>query len=89
VLLHELAHALVDPQLGLSRELEETAVEAVSFLASSAAGLDTACDSVPYIASWGDEDAVEHVRRAAALIDELARRIEAAIEPQGEPATAA
>ncbi|MDX6648300.1 MAG: hypothetical protein QOJ97_251 [Solirubrobacteraceae bacterium] len=75
-LIHELAHALIDPALNLSRPLEEVVVEAVAYIVCAGAGLDTGCDSVPYIASWGAEDAAEQVAETSRLIDGLARRIE-------------
>jgi antirestriction protein ArdC len=81
VLVHELAHALVGRESGLAKQLEELAVEAVAYVVCAAAGLDTACDSVPYIAGWAGADAPQQVEKAAELIDGLARRIEQAIAP--------
>jgi hypothetical protein len=45
------------------------------------AALDTSPDSVPYIASWVGEDALEQLEKTAELIDSLARRVEQAIAP--------
>jgi len=91
-LVHELGHALVASELAddgsLTKELEELVVEAVAYLALAAAGLDTGRDSVPYIASWQGENALEQLRRTAELIDALARRIEQAIDAEREPAAA-
>jgi hypothetical protein len=81
VLVHELAHALVGREAGLSRPLEELVVEAVAYVVCAGAGLDTSPDSVPYIAGWAGDDAVEQLQKAAELIDGLARRIEQAIAP--------
>jgi antirestriction protein ArdC len=81
VLVHELAHALVGCEAGLSRPLEELVVEAVSYVVCAGAGLDTSPDSVPYIAGWAGDDALDQLQRAAELIDGLARRIEEAIAP--------
>jgi hypothetical protein len=78
-LVHELAHALIDPALELGRGREEVVVEAVAYIVCAGAGLDSGCDSVPYIASWGLEEAAEQVAQTSRLIDALARRIEAAL----------
>jgi hypothetical protein len=37
-------------------------------------------ESVSYVAGWGEEDAVAAVTRFAEVVDEVARRIEAAID---------
>lgn len=80
VLIHELAHALVGRGTGMASDVEEVVVEAVAFLCCTAAGLDTSCDSVPYIVSHGDEETIATLTDAAQLIDTLARRIEKAME---------
>jgi antirestriction protein ArdC len=82
-LMHELAHALIEPALNLAQALEEVVVEAVAYIASAAVGLDTSADSVGYIASWGDEDAADQVAQASELIDQLARSIEHALDASG------
>jgi antirestriction protein ArdC len=79
VLVHEIAHALVGRDAGLSKQQEELVVEAVAFIVCAGAGLDTSPDSVPYIASWAGDDTAEQLEKAAELIDTLARRIEQAI----------
>lgn len=85
-LIHELAHALIradhrddDPKLPYG--VEEVVVESVAYCVCASLGLDTAGDSVPYIAGWGAEQGGESIDRYAALIDRLASRIESAIEP--------
>jgi len=85
VLVHELAHALVGREAGLAKELEELVVEAVAYVVCAGAGLDTRADSVPYIAGWAGDDALEQLQKAAELIDGLARRIEQAIAPVEAP----
>ena len=91
-LVHELGHALLENQLAdderLTKELEELVVEAVAYVSLAGAGLDTGRDSVPYIASWQGEAALEQLRRAAELIDGLARRIEQTIDAERAPAAA-
>ena len=86
VLIHELAHALVGQDGRLSRAVEEVVVEAVAYIGCASAGLDTGCDSVPYIAAHGDEQALAALTDAAELIDALARRIEQALSAEGQRA---
>lgn len=88
-LIHELAHALIrvdrrdsDPKLAYGEE--EIVVECVAYCVCAAAGLDSGGDSVPYVASWGGEGANDKIEAYAQLIDRLAHRIEAAIEPMEE-----
>jgi antirestriction protein ArdC len=80
-LVHELAHALVrlehqhdDPRLSYAEE--EVVVESVAYSVCASLGLDTAGESVPYLAGWGGEDAADPIEAYAALIDRLAGRIE-------------
>jgi hypothetical protein len=82
VLIHELGHALVAEveETSLPAALEEVIVESVAFVVSAAAGLDVSCEAVPYIASFGGEDALEVLERSAQTIDAIARRIEDALE---------
>ena len=53
-LVHELGHALLhtDPDRPSDPRVEELVVESVTYVTLAAAGLDTAGDSVPYIAGW-------------------------------------
>jgi hypothetical protein len=53
----------------------------VAYVVCAGAGLDTGSDSVPYIAGWAGDEALEQLERTAELIDGLARRIEEAINP--------
>ena len=82
VLIHELGHALVAEveETRLPAALEEVIVESVAFVVSVAAGHDVSCEAVPYIASFGGEDALEVLERSAQAIDAIARRIEDALE---------
>jgi hypothetical protein len=95
VLIHELAHArgitsrkTVESQHGddpsqedlhLTYAEAEVAVECVSFIVASSAGLDTRGEAIPYIAGWGGEDAKHKIRRLAALIDKTAKELEGPI----------
>jgi antirestriction protein ArdC len=88
-LVHELGHALIDRELEgdarLGRQLEELVVEAVAYVVCAGTGLATGQDSVPYIAGWEGDNALEQLQRSAELIDRLARRIEQTIAPGGDP----
>jgi hypothetical protein len=45
----------------------------------SNAGLDVAGETVPYISGWGETGALEAITRYAEKIDEVAKRLEDAI----------
>jgi antirestriction protein ArdC len=88
VLLHEVAHALVDREADakLSYADEEVVVETAGHVASAAVGLDTSCEAIPYVAGWGDSGGLDAARRCAELIDRTAHRLEdalALLEPGG------
>lgn len=42
-------------------------------------GLDVSGETVPYVAGWGEDGALEAVTAYARMIDELARRFEDAL----------
>ncbi len=50
-------------------------------------GLDVGGESIPYVAGWGEDGALEAIREYAQTIDTIARRIEDALDPKPEPAT--
>jgi len=56
----------------------------VTFIAAAGVGLAVDGESVPYIAGWGEDGALEAVSQFAETIDRLARRIEAALPGVGE-----
>jgi antirestriction protein ArdC len=85
VLIHEMAHALVrlehqadDPKLSYTEE--EVVVESVAYSVCASVGLDTAGAAVPYIAGWSEGAGGQPIEVFAALIDRLARRLEAAVD---------
>jgi hypothetical protein len=83
-LVHELSHALLrHTDLGdvaLSYSQEELVVESIALTVVGGLGLDTSGYSIPYIASWSqDDDSLEIVETCAGVIDRLAKRIEDAI----------
>jgi hypothetical protein len=52
-------------------------------------GLDVGGESIPYIAGWGEDGALDAIRKYAQTIDTIARRIEDALKPAPETPTAA
>lgn len=58
-------------------------MECVSHTVCSTVGLDTSDWLVPYMATWGEGDAIA---RYAELIDRLATRLEDAVLASGAPA---
>jgi len=84
-LAHELAHALVrldhhedDPALDYATE--ELVAESVAFTVCGFLGLDTAGNSVPYLAVWSEHTPDDAFEQIAGLIDRLARRLEDALD---------
>jgi hypothetical protein len=56
-------------------------VETVTLLAASAVGLAVDGETIPYVAGWGEDGALDAVTAFAETIDTIARRIESAIAP--------
>jgi hypothetical protein len=56
----------------------------VSFVVGSGVGLDLGGETVPYVAGWGENGALEAVSEFAATIDTMARRIEEALDTYGQ-----
>lgn len=90
-LVHELAHAHGIDYQRFSRPEAELIVESVACIVCAGAGLDTSADSVPYLAAWNPETALERIQQLTGTIDEIARTIERALhgEPQPDDAAAA
>ncbi len=78
-LVHEIAHALGIDYRTYSRENAEVIVDTVTYIVCGGVGLDVGGESIPYIAGWGEEGALDAVTEFAGLIDSLARRIEDAV----------
>jgi antirestriction factor ArdC-like protein len=76
ILIHETIHALGIGYAEYGRERAEVIVDTATHLAAASAGLDVSGETVPYIAGWGEDGALEPVTAFAKTIDELARRIE-------------
>ena len=64
-------------------------VDCVTYIVCSSAGLDVAGESIPYIAGWGENGALDAIREYAQTIDTIARRIEDALADNAEDATSA
>jgi hypothetical protein len=79
VLIHECAHALGVDYERYSRAQAEVIVDTVTFVVSASAGLAVDGESVPYVAGWGEDGALEAVTEFAETIDSIARRIEDAL----------
>ena len=47
-------------------------------------GLDVSGETVPYVAGWGEDGALDAVTQFVHLIDELARRVQAALSTAGD-----
>ena len=86
VLVHELAHALGIGYEEFGRQRAEVLVDCATFCVLQTVGLDVAGDSVPYVAAWGEDGALEAVRTFAGRIDEVAKRIEDALAGDRFPA---
>lgn len=84
-LIHETTHALGVDYEHYTREQAEVIVDSVTFIVCSAVGLAVDGESVPYVAGWGEDGALEAVSQFAHTIDEFARRIERALSPRGAP----
>jgi antirestriction protein ArdC len=78
VAIHELAHALGASSKHHGRDRCEVIVECAAFIVCSGLGLQTDGESIPYIAGWGEDGALEAITQAAELIDQIASHIETA-----------
>lgn len=79
-LIHEITHALGFDYTEYTREQSEVLVETATFIVCSSIGLDTTGRSVPYVATWGTEDAARHIEAFATQVDKAARTIEKAVK---------
>lgn len=81
-LIHELAHALGVTYERYSRPQAEVIVDAVTYVAASSVGLAVDGETIPYVAGWGEDGALEAVTEFAETIDAIARRIEQVLTDQ-------
>lgn len=90
MLLHELTHAIGVRYREFGRRRAEVIVDAVTFIVCGSVGLDVSGETIPYVAGWGEDGALDAVLTFSAGIDELARRLEDALaEEQEDQAVAA
>jgi len=89
-LVHEAIHALGVDYQHYSRAQAEVVVDTATLVVLGGLGLDVSGETVPYVAGWGEDGALDAVTQFAQLIDDLARRVEAALSTAGDtPETAA
>jgi hypothetical protein len=82
VLIHELCHAHGADYATYERAACEVIVDCATHIACSTLGLDVSGETIPYIAGWGEtEHALEAVITFASVIDNLAARLEHALQP--------
>jgi antirestriction protein ArdC len=87
-LVHELAHAHGIDYTRFSRAEAELIVESVACIVCGSVGLDTSSESIPYLAGWNPEQALERIELLAGRIDQLARTLEHTLEPPDDKAAA-
>jgi N-terminal domain of anti-restriction factor ArdC len=87
-LTHELAHAHGLGYAELGRERCEVLVDCVTYCVLGSVGLDVGGESIPYVAGWGEDGELDAIRKYAATIDTIARRIENALAPVASAADA-
>ena len=85
VLIHEIAHAMGVDYQQYSRAQAEVIVDTVSFVVGSSVHLDLGGETIPYVAGWGENGALEAVTESAATIDTMARQIEQALDTDRSP----
>ena len=88
-LTHEIAHAHGLGYAELGSERCEVLVDCVTYCVLGAVGLDVGGESIPYVAGWGEDGALDAIREYAQTIDTIARRIEDALDVRSEPPTRA
>jgi hypothetical protein len=62
-------------------------VDCVTVCVLGSVGLDVSGESIPYIAGWGEDGALDAIREYTQTIDKVARHIENALKSEPEPAT--
>jgi hypothetical protein len=83
-LVHEAIHALGVDYQHYPRAQAEVIVDTTTLVVLGGLGLDVSGETVPYIAGWGEDGALEAVTEFAQLIDSLAHRVETALSTAGD-----
>jgi hypothetical protein len=83
-LVHEAIHALGVDYQHYPRAHAEVIVDTATLIVLGGLGLDVSGETVPYVAGWGENGALDAVTHFAKLIDDLARRVEAALSTAGD-----
>jgi hypothetical protein len=78
-LVHEAIHALGVDYQHYPRAHAEVIVDTTTLVVLGGLGLDVSGETVAYVAGWGANGALDAVTEFAQLIDDLARRVEAAL----------
>jgi antirestriction protein ArdC len=61
------------------RAAEELVIETVAYSVCASSGIDPGEFSISYLAGWSEQTPIATIKRTAALIDRLSRRIEDAV----------
>ncbi|MCA1683077.1 MAG: hypothetical protein LC685_03680 [Actinobacteria bacterium] len=87
-LIHETVHALGVGYAEYGRERAEVIVDTATHLACASVGLRVDGESIPYVAGWGQDGALEAVTEFAKTIDGLAQRVEEVLAAEALPLAA-
>ena len=88
-LIHEISHAHGLHYSALGRERCEVLVDCVTYICCASVHLDVGGESIPYVAGWGEDGALDAIREYAQTLDPVARRIDDALNLNPAPPTGA
>lgn len=77
VLVHELAHAMGITYTSHTRAQAEVLVDTVTYIVCSSVGLDVSGETIPYVAGWGEDGAIEAIKEYTSSVDAVAAALEA------------
>jgi len=63
-------------------------LKSVTYIVCGQLGLDTSGETIPYVAGWGEDGALDAIHADAQTIDEVARRIESALRVEDQAVAA-
>ena len=64
-------------------------LKSATYIVCASVGLDVGGESIPYVAGWGEDGALDAIREYAETIDSIARRIEDALDHRSATSAAA